>query len=232
MNFLRAMMLTLLVSGLAAAQCFQLHTESTAGYVEPGEEFVFYLLVENLQEQADSININMIPDVPDGWSASICTEAGCLLPWLTYTQIWVETDVMDTVSVDFFTGAEANEGTMTLEFWPNGCPDEMESITFYLQTFEESVTEVIPGDIELLQAYPNPFNPSTRFSWSQRISGPVTLDVLNLMGEIVAQPLVNSWHRAGVHQLSWLADDQPAGVYLLRLRVHDDVRATRVTLLK
>lgn len=85
----------------------------------------------------------------------------------------------------------------------------------------ESKSEEIPAPELELSAYPNPFNPETRFRFSLPEAGHVRLDVYNMRGKRV-KTLVNQALEAGYHSAAWHAkDDQgdllSSGVYLYRL---------------
>ncbi len=75
----------------------------------------------------------------------------------------------------------------------------------------------VPAKYELSQNYPNPFNPRTRIIFSLPNTDCVTLDVINLLGEIVGT-LVNSHIDAGEHKITYDATSLPSGVYYYRLR--------------
>jgi hypothetical protein len=66
--------------------------------------------------------------------------------------------------------------------------------------------------------YPNPFNPGTRISYSVPKRGHVTVQVFNILGQLV-QSLVDSHEEAGTHVVEWEGSDghhQPisSGAYL------------------
>jgi hypothetical protein len=75
---------------------------------------------------------------------------------------------------------------------------------------------IIPRQAYLSQNYPNPFNPSTHFVYGLPQSGKVKLTVYNILGEEIAV-LVDSWQQAGVHKISWRAENLASGIYLYRL---------------
>ena len=73
----------------------------------------------------------------------------------------------------------------------------------------------------LYPCYPNPFNPSTKITYSIRQPSLVQVQVLNARGELV-RSLVQEHQPAGLYQVSWNGNDQsgnPAasGLYFCRL---------------
>jgi hypothetical protein len=73
-----------------------------------------------------------------------------------------------------------------------------------------------PSEFELIQNFPNPFNPSTVFSFRIPVSGHVTLAVYDLLGRAVAT-IVNEDLAAGTHTRTWNASSVASGVYFYRI---------------
>jgi len=69
---------------------------------------------------------------------------------------------------------------------------------------------------KLNQNFPNPFNPSTRISFSLPMYAKVTLKVYDLLGREVRQ-LVNENMNAGSFVIDFNGSDLPSGVYFVRL---------------
>ena len=90
---------------------------------------------------------------------------------------------------------------------------------------------VRPLDVDLLPAWPNPFNPVTRLAWTQREAGPARLELFNLAGGRVAR-LAEGVHASGRHEVSWDASAQASGCYLLRLEVAGQVRTGKLLLVR
>jgi hypothetical protein len=80
-------------------------------------------------------------------------------------------------------------------------------------------------------AYPNPFNPTARISYTLPDARPVRLQVYTITGQLVAT-LVNGMQPAGRHDAEWDATTAAAGVYVYRLSAGADVRTGRMILLK
>ena len=75
---------------------------------------------------------------------------------------------------------------------------------------------VIPEEITLHNAYPNPFNPSTMISFDIMEMDKVSLKIYDLTGRQVAS-LVNRPMAPGYHQITWNPGLLPSGVYLVEL---------------
>lgn len=74
----------------------------------------------------------------------------------------------------------------------------------------------LPSSFELKQNYPNPFNPETRISFSLPEGGKVSLKVTNSAGKQVAV-LADGIYNAGIHNVTFKADDLSSGVYFYTL---------------
>ncbi|HMQ79845.1 MAG TPA: T9SS type A sorting domain-containing protein [Ignavibacteria bacterium] len=88
-----------------------------------------------------------------------------------------------------------------------------------------------PDKFELNQNYPNPFNPSTQLSYDLKTDGNVKLTVFNLVGQSV-RVLVDGFQTAGYYEVTFDANDLPAGIYLYKLQVGDYSSVKRMTLVK
>lgn len=89
----------------------------------------------------------------------------------------------------------------------------------------------ISDDYKLNQNFPNPFNPSTKISYKINIEGKVTLQVFNLVGQVV-EVLVNEFQKPGRYEVEFDAGNLPSGVYLYKLQINDFTSVKRMTLLR
>jgi subtilisin family serine protease len=74
-----------------------------------------------------------------------------------------------------------------------------------------------PTNFALLQNYPNPFNPSTTIEFSLPEMSNVSIEIYNVIGELVAS-LANQSFNAGYHSLSFNASNLPSGTYVYQLK--------------
>lgn len=85
-----------------------------------------------------------------------------------------------------------------------------------IATSVEGNTGQIPDQFVLQEAYPNPFNPSTRIRYGVPEDSRVRIVIHNMLGNIVAE-LVNGERTKGTYEMQWHADYLPSGVYLIRM---------------
>ena len=90
---------------------------------------------------------------------------------------------------------------------------------------------LMPIEFGLSNAYPNPFNPSTSFTISMSSTEMVSIDIYNIMGQ-----LVDTIHKgelsAGVHSFSWNGAEIASGAYFIRATTASNVATQKVTLMK
>jgi len=84
--------------------------------------------------------------------------------------------------------------------------------------------------------YPNPFNTSTNIIYELNKGGDVMLQIINLKGEIV-KTLIDEHQKGGVYQVIWNGDSEmgdyvASGLYFSRLRVGNQIRVRKLTLIK
>jgi hypothetical protein len=89
----------------------------------------------------------------------------------------------------------------------------------------------LPGRYELKEAYPNPFNASTTIEYDLPSPSHVKLTVYDLLGRELGV-IVNRFHSAGSHSVTWNAGNQPSGIYLLRMQAGDFSADRKMLLIK
>ncbi len=77
--------------------------------------------------------------------------------------------------------------------------------------------ELHPSSFELLQNFPNPFNPATQIIYSLPEASHVEISVYNIRGEAVTK-LVNERQESGSHTVVWNAEKVGSGVYFIRMQ--------------
>jgi hypothetical protein len=95
---------------------------------------------------------------------------------------------------------------------------------------------LLPDRFRLYQNCPNPFNPTTFISYDLPRRSRVTIDVFNLLGQLV-RTLVDKEESAGSYTITWdgtIARGQSAttGVYLYRFQAGDHVETKKMLLVK
>lgn len=96
----------------------------------------------------------------------------------------------------------------------------------------EGVASELPGRVAFHPAYPNPFTASTQLSFETHASGPVRLNIYDVLGRRVAT-VVNASLPAGSHTARWeTSDSAPSGLYLAVLETLHSRSVQQLTLLQ
>ena len=90
---------------------------------------------------------------------------------------------------------------------------------------------VQPVEFGLSDAYPNPFNPVTSFSYTVLEDGMVNISVYDVNGRIVAE-LVNNYQSVGSYPVSWDAQELSSGVYMLSMIAGEYSSIQKIMLIK
>jgi hypothetical protein len=96
------------------------------------------------------------------------------------------------------------------------------------------VTDQLPGIptvYDLVQNFPNPFNPSTSIRFSIPEAGVVTLKIFNLLGEEVAT-LINEYKNVGNYDVKFDASKLTSGVYVYRINAGNFTTSKKMMLMK
>jgi hypothetical protein len=100
----------------------------------------------------------------------------------------------------------------------------------YTPTDVRSQGTLIPSDFRL-EAYPNPFNPSTSISYKLNKAGRVSLNIVDISGRIVDR-LVDTYQSSGEHHLLWDASRFSSGIYLVTLTAETKRATVKLALMK
>jgi hypothetical protein len=101
---------------------------------------------------------------------------------------------------------------------------------------EIEVMHNTPDEFALLQNFPNPFNPLTKFTYKIVSPGEVTLKVYNVLGKEVSS-VINDFHNPGIYEIIWTAEDfkgnsLPSGIYIAKLQSDNQVQTIKLSLIK
>lgn len=112
----------------------------------------------------------------------------------------------------------------------------MAEIEFGVTWVEDLPGAAISGPV-LFPAAPNPFNPRTSIRYAIPKQGKVSLRIHDLGGRLVRTLMADQVREAGVHQSFWNGRDDggrvlPTGIYFSMLKVDEETRTGRLTLIK
>lgn len=96
---------------------------------------------------------------------------------------------------------------------------------------KSNLTVINPNKFYLSQNYANPFNPSTKISYSMKEEGLVTLKVYDVLGKEVAT-LINENKPEGNYEVDFNASHLPSGMYIYKIQVGNFSDAKKMLLTK
>ena len=113
----------------------------------------------------------------------------------------------------------------TIILWiKNGAPENTTSV--------ENLAELMPvHSFNLSQNFPNPFNPSTTFSFDLPKRLFVSLVICDVLGRDVSI-IVSEELSAGKHSVQWNARDLPSGIYFYRMQAGSFSATKKLLLLR
>jgi len=171
------------------------------------------------------------------------TKAGVMLNWTTATEVNnfgfdVESKLASAKEwkkVGFVEGHGNSNSPKEYSFFDNsGATSYRLKQVDFNGNFEYSDVVTVSSVItktELYQNSPNPFNPSTKISFSLAETGKVNVSVYNVIGQKVAD-LVNQTMESGVHNVDFNASNLPSGLYIYRLETPNYSKTMKMMLLK
>jgi len=98
-------------------------------------------------------------------------------------------------------------------------------------TFNFNGSSILPSEIKLLPAYPNPFNPMTNISFVMEEENNIKLSIFDIRGREV-DILVNGLKGSGEHTIIWDAADFASGIYYIHITADNHVETQKIMLIK
>jgi hypothetical protein len=96
---------------------------------------------------------------------------------------------------------------------------------------EVSVDLPLAASFSLSEAYPNPFNPTTTMTLTMPVSGEITVEVYNVLGQVVAT-LASGYMDASTYTLTWDASNASSGVYFVQADAEGLTKTQKLMLVK
>ena len=84
---------------------------------------------------------------------------------------------------------------------------------------------------ELITAYPNPFNPTTKISFAIDSPSDIQLDIYDVNGKLI-DTILKGYYQPGINGIEWNASEFASGMYFVHLVKQGKRRTQKVMLLK
>jgi hypothetical protein len=176
----------------------------------------------NANEELDLGGYNIYQKINQGsWHVLITVDkytTSFTDPGVTITDHKLDPRVCYTISAIDLAGNESPQ------FWPYRCVLSnifQKKTEYQAYLFEYSLSE----------AFPNPFNPTTKIEYSIGKNGFVTIRVLDVLGNVVAT-LVNEEKQAGKYSAVFNASNLPSGIYFYKITSRNYTETKKLILLK
>jgi hypothetical protein len=193
-----------------------------------------------LNEGILPVELTSFEAVPDGYAVH--------LTWTTASEtnnagFEVEHRSADTETferLDFIEGAGTTQEEQSYSYTIDGLDVGRHVFRLKQSDFDGAFTfsHEVEVAIELAEAfrlsaaYPNPFNPQTRFTLAVQRKQDVSVEIYNAGGQRVATLFENLLEANQTHHFTWDAGQLPSGLYLIRTQGETFSAVRRVTLLK
>ena len=105
--------------------------------------------------------------------------------------------------------------------------------------YQSDITTVVGVDddilvaerFELIPAYPNPFNPTTKISFAIDSPSDIQLDIYDVNGKLI-DTILKGYYQSGINGIEWNASEFASGMYFVHLVKQGKRRTQKVMLLK
>jgi beta-glucanase (GH16 family) len=142
----------------------------------------------------------------------------------TLTGIRIDDGILDF----YFSAVDYGGGYEYAGPFLNAMVIEQDSL-FSLETGPEIILR--EGQIDIFENYPNPFNPSTTFSYSVTQPGKTELVLYSVTGQLVSQ-IITRYSPAGEHQVVWSAGALPSGLFIAKLNHNSEIKIKKILIVK
>ena len=105
------------------------------------------------------------------------------------------------------------------------------TVTIALTDIGENLIESTPHTFKLNNNYPNPFNPSTKISYSIPKQSKVTLKIFDIIGNEIST-VVNEEKPVGIYEVEFDASKLVSGVYFYKLQAGNFIETKKMILLR
>jgi len=120
---------------------------------------------------------------------------------------------------DTYTLRVSAEGYNSQEYIFTSSADEISIVNFSLEPSVIMGNDINqPFSIQLLENYPNPFNPTTNFIFELIRAEQISFSIYNIKGELVENLINNELYGLGQHQIQYDASHLKSGIYFYTLK--------------
>ena len=192
------------------AQEFTFTCEETA---QPGlleSVNIFYPLLTNTSGGTIIFEQSFDTTGLGSWGYSFCTNGLCYAPFIFSALDTLAPGESDTtMEMKIYADLTQELGSISVSIWPQQAPSDSIRLTFtvYFGTgIENKISAFEPKGFTLSPAFPNPFNPSTSFNYTNNRVENIKVSVYNQLGQEVRN-LFQGIQFPGTHSITWNGQD-------------------------
>ena len=119
-----------------------------------------------------------------------------------------------------------SDGSCTDTYCDSITPGLMMSSVFTINVVPLSISENI-SSITSFENYPNPFSDNTTINYAINKDANVSISIVDLWGNTIAE-LENGNRSNGEYSTTWNAEGVAEGMYLLQLKVNNDISIKKI----
>jgi len=121
-------------------------------------------------------------------------------------------------------------------YWPD-CAGMEDCLEIHFLAVEDNPLsnedeDEFPDSFEIVNIYPNPFNPSTQIQYTLGSIEYINIDVYDTIGRHIVT-LFDGFQDIGTHELIWTPESSiSSGSYIIKVETLNDLLTSKVTFLK
>lgn len=104
--------------------------------------------------------------------------------------------------------------------------------TINVEEGQDNPSLILPSEITLYNAYPNPFNATTTVRYDLPHNSDIAIDVFDVSGKHIETLERTPDKKAGHHEISWYAGSESSGIYIFRFQSSGTILTKKVMLAK
>ena len=110
-------------------------------------------------------------------------------------------------------------------------PGMMMSSVFTINVVNPLTVEENTSSILALENYPNPFSDNTTINYAINKEANVSICIVDLLGNTIAE-IENENKASGEYSVTWNSEGVADGMYLLQLKVNNDIKTKKIVINK
>jgi len=231
----------LFLANAGFAQSFTFECEEPIQHATQGVNLSIIGYLHNYSAPED-FTVEIDPSEIGSWDFTWCFGLNCFPSFYILHEATLSVGADDSIDVTFIEPDSTIQmtGTIAVTVYPTSMPEDAIRIDFTAYFGDSGVRPVDPGitpiEFSLSPAFPNPFNPTTNFSYSMVKAGVVSIEVYNMLGQKV-RTLFNGVQTPGTYAVSWdgmndFGLDLPAAPYVITLNGAEIAETVKVLKVK